>query len=165
MTRLAPVAGRRAALEAGRATWRPMTIARALDAAAERHPDRPFILTDDRTFTYAEVQHWSERVAAGLVALGVAPGDHVALVMANYPEYLAVKFAIARAGAVCVPVNYLFRRDELGYVLGQSDATVLVTMDGFRALDHVAALDGLAPGWPQGGGGEQLPKLRQVVVH
>src|SRR5207247_680439 len=84
---------------------------------------------------------------------GVAPGDHVALVMANYPEYLAVKFAIARAGAVCVPVNYLFRRDELGYVLGQSDATVLVTMDRFRGLDYVGALDELAPGWAQPGGG------------
>ena len=165
MTRLAPVADRRAALEARQGVWRPMTIAGALDAGAERHPERPFILADDRTYTYAEMRAWSERVAAGLVALGVAPGDHVALVMANYPEYLAVKFAIARAGAVCVPVNYLFRRDELGYVLGQSDATVLVTMDGFRALDHVAALDELAPGWEQAGGGDRLPRLRHVIVH
>ncbi|HEY4409399.1 MAG TPA: AMP-binding protein [Acidimicrobiia bacterium] len=165
MTRLAPVADRRAALEARQAVWRPLTIAAALDAAAARHPDRPFILADDRSFTYGELREWSERLAAGLVALGVGPGDHVALVMANYPEYLAVKFAIARAGAVCIPVNYLFRRNELGYVLGQSDTTVLITMDRFRNLDYAGALDELSPGWRQTGGGEQLPKLRHVVVH
>ena len=95
---------------------------------------------------------------------GVRPGDHVGLLMANYPEFVAAKFAISRAGAVAVPVNFLNRRDELGYVLHQSDAVMLLTMDRFRGLDYLQFLDELAPGWESRGGDEAFPKLRQVVV-
>ena len=66
--------------------------------------------------------------------------------LANYPEFVAIKFAIARIGAVMVPVNFLNRRDELAYVLRQSEASVLVTMDRFRGIDYVGALDELSPG-------------------
>lgn len=162
--RLPPVEARRAALEAAHPAWRPTTIAGALDAAAARFGDRPLILSDAGDHTYAEVNAAADRLAAGLVALGVETGDHVAMVMANYPEFVMVKMAIARAGATCVPVNYLFRENELGYVLEQSDTTVLITMDRFRDLDYVAALDHLAPGWETGGGGDRFPRLREVVV-
>ena len=107
---------------------------------------------------------WSERIARGLADAGVRHGDHVALVMANFPEFVAAKFAIARAGAVCVPVNFLNRRDELGYVLKQSDAVLLITMDRFRNLDYLQALDELAPGWETKGGGDVLPMLKKIVV-
>ena len=53
------------------------------------------------------------------------------------PEFAAVKFGIARVGAVAVPINFLNRRDELGYVLEQSDAVLLITMDRFRNLDYL----------------------------
>ena len=71
-----------------------------------------------------------------------------ALVLANHPEFVALKFAISRAGAVCIPINFLNRRDELGYVLRQSGAVLLVTMDRFRDLDYLGMLDELAPGVP-----------------
>ncbi len=142
-----------------------MTIAQALDMAAAKHPQRPLWLGDQPTYTYAEMAAWSRRLAAGLIEIGVQPGDHVALVMANCPEFLAVKFAIARAGAVAVPINCMFRRDELGYVLLQSDATVLITMDRFRDLDYASALDSLAPRWETAGGGGAFPRLHHVVLH
>src|SRR5260370_335490 len=132
---LAPPEQRRSEVEAQYLEWRPMTIAQALDMATDRHPDRPLWLSDDATYSYRQMAEWSRRLAAGLVALGVTPGDHVAMVMANCPEFVATKFAIARAGAVAVPINCLFKRDELGYVFKQSDATVLITMDRFRDLD------------------------------
>ena len=162
---LEPVADRQALLGARFPSWVPGTIDGALDAAAAEFPDDPYVVTDDRSWTYREVQDWSVRLANGLVQAGVEPGDHVALVMANHPEFVALKFAIARAGAVCVPVNVLNRRDELGYVLRQSDAVVLVTMDRFRDLDYLRMLDELAPGWQTGGGGAGLPRLRRVFVH
>jgi fatty-acyl-CoA synthase len=161
---LGPVSERRQALEARYPVWPALTLSQALDAAAARHPDRPLIMGAPRAHSYAEMRDWSRRLAAGLVALGVGPGEHVAVVMANYPELVALKFAIARTGAVAVPVNFLLRRDELAYVLGQSEAAVLVTMDSFRELDYVADLDQLAPGWEASGGGERLPHLRDVVV-
>lgn len=145
-------------------TWTPRRLEQLLDDVADRWPDRPYVVTDERSWTYGEIRSWSERVAAALAGLGVRPGDHVAVVMANYPEFVALKYGIARAGAVCVPVNFLNRRDELAYVLRQSDAVVLVTMDCFRGVDHLADLDQLAGGWAEQGGGEAFPELRHVVV-
>lgn len=163
-TSTASVQARRAALEARHSVWRARTLSQALDAAAAEHPDRPLMLGDGWSHSYASVREWSRRLAAGLVAVGVQRGEHVAVVMANYPEFVALKFAIARAGAVAVPINFLLRPEELAYVLEQSDTVLLVTMDRFRDLDYVGALDELAPGWERDGGGERFPRLRQVVV-
>ena len=161
---LRPVQERQAALEQRFPRWVPGTLDAALDAAAEQFGDQPYVVTDEQSWTYREVQDWSVRLAHGLVQAGVQPGDHVGLVMANYPEFVALKFAISRAGAVCIPINFLNRRDELGYVLRQSNAVLLVTMDRFRNLDYLQMLDDLAPGWETRGGGEALPRLRKVVV-
>lgn len=164
MAALPPVAERQGALERRHPTWVPRRLDEQLDAAAAEFGERPYVVTDDRTWTYQEVADWSVRLANGLVRAGVRPGEHVALVMANHPEFVAMTFAIARAGATAVPVNFLNRRDELGYVLRQSGAVLLVTMDAFRDLDYLAMLDELAPGWESGGGGASLPALRSVVL-
>ena len=161
---LAPVAERQAALARRFPRWTPRALHEMLDAAAREFPDRPYVVTDGAEWTYREVRERSLRVAWGLAAAGVRPGEHVALVMANFPEFVPVKFGISRAGAVCVPINFLNRRDELGYVLRQSDAVLLITMDRFRDLDYLGMLDELAPGWEGGGGGDRLPLLRRVVV-
>ena len=162
--RLAPLAQRRAELESRHPVWTPRALHEQLDEAASRWPDRPYVITDDRTWTYAEVREWSLRLASALAARGVEPGEHVALEMANYPEFVACKYAISRVGATAVPVNFLNRRDELGYLLRQSRAVLLIVMASFRDLDYCAMLDELAPGWPADGGGASLPDLRQVVV-
>ena len=145
-------------------TWTPRTLHDTLDFMASQFPDRPLVITDEKSWSYSEIQNWSERLAAGLVHSGVEPGDHVALLMGNFPEFVALKFAISRAGGVAVPVNFLNRRDELGYVLKQSDAVLLITMDQFRGLNYLSFLDELAPNWHQSGGGQAFPKLKHVIV-
>ena len=105
------------------------------------------MLSDDAGLSYADVAAESRRLADGLAALGVRPGDRVGMVMANYPEFVTVKFAIARVGAIAVPLNFLYRQDELRYVLADSACRVVVTMTGFRGLDYQLTLDGIAPGW------------------
>jgi fatty-acyl-CoA synthase len=164
VTRLPAPEERRARLARRFPSWTPMTIAGALDRAVDEFADRPLVITDDRTYTYREVQDWSRRLAAGLVAVGVRPGDHVALVLANHPEFVAIKFAIARTGATCIPINYMYRSGELGYVLAQSDAKVLIVMDRFKDIDHLGSLDKLIPGWESQAGGQAMPELRQVVT-
>ncbi len=159
-----PFAERRADLEARFPTWEPRTFSDVFDAAVDEFPDRPLVITDAATYSYRDMQEWSMGIAHGLVSSGVRPGEHVAIVLANYPEFVAVKLGIARAGAVTIPINFLNRRDELGYVLEQSDAVTLITMDIFRGIDHLRALDELAPGWEQAGGGERFPRLRNIVV-
>lgn len=158
------VAQRQNALADRFPAWQARTLHAMLDAVAAEFPARDFVVTDGQTYGYADIKAWSERIAQGLQHIGVARGEHVAVVLANYAEFVAVKFAISRVGATCVPINFLNRRDELGYVLKQSDAVALITMDRFRNLDYLQALDELAPGWETGGGGGTLPKLRQVVV-
>src|SRR3954471_2091006 len=153
---------RRAALEARFPEWEPRTLDGFLDRCAQEFPDRPLVVTDDRELTYAETAAWSRRLADGLVALGVQPGDRVGLVMANHLEFAPLKFAIARAGAVAVPFNYLYRAEKLAYVLRQSRCSVLVTMTGFAGLDYPAMLDQVAPGWASGPVAA-LPDLRAVV--
>ena len=155
---------RHAAISRRYRRWTPVMLHEVLDRAAATMPDRPYILTDDRAFTYAEIAERSRRVAGGLSSLGISRGDHVALLMANYPEFVWTKYAISRLGAVAVPVNFFNRRDELAYVLKQSDAKILITMDRFRDLDYLAMLDDIALGWEWTGGGGALPRLERVVV-
>jgi fatty-acyl-CoA synthase len=155
---------RREALEAQYPTWEPQTLSGALDTAAARHPDRPLVITDERTYTYAEIQAWSRQLAAGLLSRGVRPGDHVAVVLANHPCFVALKYAIARVGAAAVPINFLLRRAELTYVLRQSNARVLITMDAFRDQDYLGQLDAMIPGWRESAGGSELPDLHSVFV-
>ena len=163
-TPLLTVADRQSALADRFSPWVPRTLYERLLEAADRHPDRPYLITDERTWTYRQMADWSAAVAGGLQAAGLRPGEHVALVMANYPAFAALKFAVAAVGCVAVPVNILNRRDELAYVLRQSRAALLVTMDRFRDLDYLGMLDDIAPGWETAGGGQDLPDLRSIAV-
>jgi len=81
------------------------------------------------------------------------------------PSSSIAKFAIARIGAVAVPINFLLRRQELAYVLQQSECVALIAMDQFRDRDYLADLDAIMPGWETAGGGASLQDLRQVFVH
>lgn len=153
----------RAQLEREWGPWQARTTAQVLDHVADRFPARPFIITDEQVFTYAEARARSIRLAAGLQAAGVGSGDHVAVIMANFAETILLKFAVARLGAVSVSINFLLRGDDLRHVLRQSRSKLLITMDQFRGLDYLGELDALAPGWdaPQC---QELPDLERVFV-
>lgn len=165
------IAERRAALQERFRTWTPRTLDAWLDLCAEEYPERELVVTDERVLTYAEVAAESRRLADGLAALGVGRGDRVGLLMANHAEFVTLKFAIARTGATAIPFNFLYRTDELRYVLAQSDCKVLVTNSGFQALDHAGMLDEIVPGWDAPGFADRAPAgdgapdgLRHVVL-
>ncbi|HZZ45605.1 MAG TPA: AMP-binding protein [Pseudonocardia sp.] len=160
---LPSIEARRTALRDDVPTWQPRTLHETFRATARRHGDRPLVLTDDRILTYAQADDWVTALADGLAAMGVRPGDRVGLLMANYLEFVPVKFALAAVGAVAIPFNYLYRRDELAYVLGQSRCSMLITMTGFAGLDYLEMLDDIASGWSTGPI-ETLPELRGVVL-
>jgi fatty-acyl-CoA synthase len=144
VTPTADIEARRELLRRRFAVWRPRTLSDWLDECAQRHAERPMVLTDDRELNYADVAAESRRLADGLATIGVCPGDRVAMIMANYPQFAAIKFAIARAGAVAVPLNYLYRREELHFVLADAGCRVVVTMTGFADLDYQTMLDGIS---------------------
>src|SRR4051794_18610491 len=103
---------RRAAIARQYPTWQRRTISEHFTQLAVRHPDRPLLLTDDGQWSYAEMVDWARRLAKGLIAGGLQRGDHVAVVMANYPELVALRLAISFAGGVTVPINTMLKRDE-----------------------------------------------------
>jgi fatty-acyl-CoA synthase len=158
-------AGRRERLEAGLGrVWAPMTLAGRFDALATAYAGRPYVITDTRTWSYREMRDWSRALARGLHEIGVRPGQRVALVVDNRPEFVAVKLAVARLGAVAVPVNFSYQADELAAVLNSSQASVLVSIDAAIGVDRLAVLDALVPGWDQGATSDTVPHLRRVVL-
>src|SRR4051812_39982131 len=85
------------------------------------------------SFSYAQVDEMSGRVAASLRALGLARGDKVAVQLPNLPQFLFTYFGILKAGLVMVPLNPLLKAPEVAYHLKDSDAKLLVTFEMFAA--------------------------------
>ncbi|MEV4508759.1 AMP-binding protein [Dactylosporangium sp. NPDC049525] len=102
-------------------------LARLTEASLDRHGDYPALCFEGSWHTSGEAHDRATRVAGGLRELGVRPGDRVAVVMANCPEVSQVYQAVWRAGAVVTPVVFLVTADELGHVLRDSGAVVVVT--------------------------------------
>jgi fatty-acyl-CoA synthase len=100
------------------------TVGKVLERSAARRPDKLALTFADRRWTYSELDRAAGRVAAGLLALGVAPGERVAAFGKNSDAYLLLYLGCARAGLVHVPVNFNARGDELVYLLTQSEPAV-----------------------------------------
>ena len=124
------------------------TAGRMLELAAARFSDRQAIVAADRCISYAEFLAEAERVARGLLALGIAKDDKVALWLPNRPAWLFVHYGCAMIGAVLVALNTRYKAHELRYILGQSDATTLILADHLGPIDFLETL------------GEVLPDLR-----
>jgi acyl-CoA synthetase (AMP-forming)/AMP-acid ligase II len=96
---------------------------------ARRHPDKAAIVFYGRELSFAELHDLSDRFAALLAERGVAPGDRVAVFMPNCPQFLVAFYGILKLGAIHVPVNPLFKAEEMLYELRDSGARVMVTLD------------------------------------
>lgn len=103
-----------------------VNVGDALTRVAFGRPEAPAIVDGERRFTYGEFDAWVNRLANGLAARGYTTGDVLALASANSAEFLAVYYACAKLGLVCVPVNLGWRADEIAYVLGHSRARGIV---------------------------------------
>lgn len=155
---------RRESLDKQHRPWQPMGLAARFDEITSRFPDRPFVVTEQLAYTYAEMRDWSVRLASGLHDIGVGSGDAVALVIDNRPEFVALKLAVARLGAVAVPINFGYRAGELAAVLRQSQARLLVSISVSIGVDRLAVLDGTLPGWDAGKPQPGFPKLQDVLL-
>ncbi len=108
-----------------------MNLARLLDAAACAFPDRPAVsLGDRRLYDYSGYGALAARLAGGLAASGLNPGDRVVLAMTNNSEYLAILFAIWRAGLVAVPVNAKLHAREIACILADCGAKLCLATPG-----------------------------------
>src|SRR3954453_9873175 len=97
-----------------------------LTRSAASRPGRPALVDAERRWTHAELNAWVNRLANGLAGRGYGRGDALGLASGNSAEFLAVYFACAKLGVVCVPVNLGWRPDEVAYVLDHSRSRGLV---------------------------------------
>ncbi|MDI3257433.1 MAG: AMP-binding protein [Kyrpidia sp.] len=116
--------------------WPRRTLGAHMRDMCRRFSDRPFIMTADRVYSYGEIWDLARDTAKALIALGVRRRDHVALLMANEPEYVFLKLAVAMVGAVAVPLNTLLREEELDYMLRQSDSRWLFMHWTAAGIEH-----------------------------
>jgi acyl-CoA synthetase (AMP-forming)/AMP-acid ligase II len=110
-----------------------VNVGDALTRSASARPEHLAVVDGDRRWTYAEFDTWVNRLAHGLRARGYAVGDALALASANSAEFLAVYYACARTGVVCVPINLGWRPQEVAYVLDHSRARGIVVEGGLLA--------------------------------
>jgi fatty-acyl-CoA synthase len=135
------------------------TAGALLDELAARDPTRLALRGDDgQVFDFAGLRARVRGLARDLIALGLQPGEQLAILMGNRAEWVLLDFAAKLIGAIPVGINTWSTPRELAYVLEHSGAAVLVTADRFLKADFLAMLDTLRP-WP-----ERLPALRHVVV-
>jgi hypothetical protein len=118
---------------------RRQTIADALRRSALRLPGKTAIICGATTWTYAEFDALVSRLAAGLAQRGVQTGDRVAVLARNSHGFAALRFALARLGAVLVPINFMLKADEVAYILRHAGAQTLATDSGLADLAREAA--------------------------
>ncbi len=108
-------------------------LAVILSETAQSSPDRPAALFTGDQFTYRQLDQASDRLAGSLAAIGIAPGDRVALQLPNIPQFLISYFGILKAGGIVVPLNVMLKAPEVAFHLGDSGARVLITWEGILA--------------------------------
>ncbi len=134
------------------------TVDRMFSRAVRRWPQRNFVVADSRTITYGEMDRLVGEAAHGLQALGVMPGDRVAVWMSNIWEWIVIQFAVTRIGAVLTPLNTRLRVEDLRHTLRDSGATVLVTQAEAHEFSYVEVVEKILQDRAS------VPALRHVVV-
>ncbi len=137
---------------------RARTIGALVDELATLFGDREALVVSGQRYTYRELQQAVHQFSRGLLALGVEPGDKVAILMGNLPEWIIADFAITSIGAVMVGANTWATARELEYVLGHADVKVLITSGTFLKYDYLDMLRQMQPH------ATRLPLLRERVL-
>jgi fatty-acyl-CoA synthase len=114
------------------------TLGDLLRRSAARTPDRTALRYRDRSYTYAELDATVDRTANALTARGVAQGDRVALLSHNDDGYVVLTFALARLGAIAVPVNFMLQAGEVAYILEHSGAVGVVAESALLPVARAA---------------------------
>ena len=145
------------------------TIGGFFDRVAEKHPDSQALILRHQgvEWTYAELQHRVDKLASGLLALGIVPGDRVGIWGPNSAEWVLTQLATAKIGAIMVCINPAYRLYELEYALNKVECKALITDESFKSSDYLGMLNTLAPELefcaPGALASAKLPKLKHVI--
>lgn len=132
-----------------------LPVADILTLRARQDPDREFLMFQDRSWSYAEVEEDARSLAAALANLGIEPGDRVAVILPGCPEWVVSLFALAQVGAVLVPLDPRLTQAELQYMLRHSQAVCAITVETLHGVDYLQLFEDLLP---------YLPELQYLVT-
>lgn len=123
------------------------TIGEFFDEATERWHDNEALVVRHQNirWTYGELRRRTDDLAAGLLALGLEPGDRVGIWSQNCAEWALTQFATAKAGLILVNINPAYRQTELEYALNKVCCRALILSPRFKTSDYIAILSELAP--------------------
>jgi len=146
------------------------TVGGLLDRIAAKYPQRPALVVraQDVRLSYRQFHAEVERIAAGLLALGLQRGERVGIWAPNRAEWVVLQFAAPMAGLILVNINPAYRTHELEYSLNKVGCRALVLPRRFKTSHYLAILAELAPELAASEPGQlhaaRLPKLREVVL-
>ncbi len=145
------------------------TVGALLDRIAGENPNRPALVARHQAvrWTYTDLRERADDLAAGLIALGLKPGERIGIWSPNTAEWVVTQFASAKAGLVLVNINPAYRTHELEYALNKVGCRALILSPGFRGNDYLASLRTLAPEIDAAAPGalvaSKLPELKFVI--
>ena len=146
------------------------TIGQFFDAACRQWASRPALVVRHQKvrLSYGELGQAVDRLAAGLLTLGLTPGDRIGIWSPNNSEWVLTQFATAKAGLILVNINPAYRTAELEYALNKVGCKALILAERFKTSDYIGMLRELAPELAQATPGAlespRLPALRAVVL-
>ncbi|MFC1755658.1 long-chain fatty acid--CoA ligase [Thermoproteota archaeon] len=109
-------------------------LSELLKTSALQNPHKVAIIFGQKKITFSQLQELTDRLAQGLKESGVSKGDRVAILLGNSPHFIICYFAIVKLGAIVVPINHMFKSEEIEYVLRDSGACVLITSFAYLGM-------------------------------
>ncbi len=132
-----------------------LNLAHLVDHQARLTPDRAAVVMRPHALTYRQLDQMASQVASGLRALGLGPGDHIALSCPNTPHFPVAYYGILKLGGVVVPLNVLLKPREMAYHLSDSDAKALLVFEGTPELPMASMARAAC---------DEVPACRHLIV-
>src|SRR5277367_3949637 len=123
------------------------TLGQALDLAVARWGEESALISPSQAihWSFRELRDRADALAAGLLALGLEPGDRIGIWSPNCAEWTLTQFATAKAGLILVTINPAYRRSEVAYTLNKVGVKALVCADRFKTSDYPGMIEAFAP--------------------
>ncbi|WP_458352487.1 AMP-binding protein [Peribacillus frigoritolerans] len=135
-------------VEKYRCVWPNRTILDYLNDAIVKHPDKIAIIDKKSSFTYKQLGKLVDRIALGLLHIGLGKGDVVSFQLPNWNEFIILHYAVTRIGAISNPLIPIYRDREIGYMVGMAESKMIVVPDYFRGFYYPDMIERLSHQWP-----------------
>ena len=135
--------------------WPGLTLGDLLDKAADIYPDKEAFVDEQSRFTYAQARDKTNRLAVGLLGLGIQPQDRVLVQVPNWNEFLFAYFAVQKIGAIAVLLIDRYRQYEIGYLVQLTGATSWIVAEKYKKTDYLPIVEDVL---------KERPQLKNVIL-